>query len=216
MKQKHTNYLTLIRSQIRRPILIAKLVLVAAILSTLQTNAKAENNASGSESVMQQMTVTGIVKDETGQPMPGVNIQIEGTTSGTTTDVSGKYSINVPNANSVLIFSFIGYDEQKVTVNGQSVIDVNMALNVASLEEVVVVGYGTQKKKDLTSAIAVVNTTDLVKSPVANVTSAMIGLIPGVEVQSNQGTPGMAPTVRIRGVASTNNTNPLYVIDGIQ
>jgi len=214
--KKQTNYLTSNRIRIKKPLLNLGLVLVALILSTSQINAiEGDKDFDTKSSELQQMTVSGDVKDETGLPMPGVNIQVEGVAGGSTTNVSGKYSIVVPNADAVLVFTFIGYNQVKEIVGTRTIIDVNMELNFEALEEVVVVGYGTQKKKDLTSAIAVVNPTELKKAPVANVTSAMIGLTPGVEVQSNQGTPGMAPTVRIRGVASTNNTNPLYVIDGI-
>jgi TonB-linked SusC/RagA family outer membrane protein len=168
-----------------------------------------------SESLQQQKTVTGTVKDENDNPLPGVNIQIEGTSVGSITDVNGKYSIGIPNENAVLIFSFIGYNTQKIPLDGKSAVDVSLVPTVESLEEVVVVGYGVQKKKDVTSAITVVDAATLKQAPVANVTNALQGMSAGIEVQSNQGRPGEAPTVRIRGVSSTNNTDPLYVVDGI-
>ena len=166
-------------------------------------------------SELQQRSLTGTVRDENGSALPGVNILVEGTTLGAITDINGKYTINVPNDNAVLIFSFIGYDNQRVSSAGKTVIDVSLLPSLATLEEVVVVGYGFQRKKDVTSAIAVVDATSLKSSPVANVTNALQGISPGIEVQSNQGRPGEMPNVRIRGVSSTNTTEPLYVVDGV-
>ncbi len=165
--------------------------------------------------LLQQRRITGTVKDESGSPLPGVNIQIEGTTLGAISDGNGRYTIDVPNENAVLVFSFIGYTTIKEPVSGKNAIEITLTPTLSNLEEVVVVGYGTQKKRDVTSAIAVVDATALKKTPVANVTNALQGISPGIEVQSNQGRPGEMPNVRIRGVSSTNNTEPLYVIDGI-
>ncbi|HEX2922303.1 MAG TPA: TonB-dependent receptor [Bacteroidales bacterium] len=209
----------------KKPVL---LILVAVILSTFQTNAagardkKNAKNDSNSNAVaatistadlLQQIAVTGTVKDENGQGMPGVNIRVEGTTLGTMTDINGKYSLSVPNANSTLIFSFIGYSELKVPVAGKSVIDASLQPSTESLEEVVVVGYGTQKKKDLASAITVVSTEEIVKQPVANVEIALQGLAAGVQVTAGR---NGASDVVIRGLGTTSgNNSPLYVIDGI-
>jgi TonB-linked SusC/RagA family outer membrane protein len=212
MKEKPTNFIPLNRPGIKKPLLF-NLVLIALMLGTLQMNAVDLSGKSGN--VLQQMTVSGTIIDEDGNPMPGVNIQVEGTTFGSISDANGKYTISVPNANAVLVFSFIGYLDTRVTVGEKSVIDVSMEPSIESLEEVVVVGYGTQRKKDVTSAIAVVDVQNLARAPVANVTTALLGLSPGIEVQSNQARPGALPTVRIRGVGSTNTTDPLYVIDGI-
>ena len=165
--------------------------------------------------LLQQKRITGTIVDETGNPLPGVNVQIEGTTVGSISDISGKYVIEVPNDNVVLVFSFIGYTTFKEPVAGKTIVDVKLSPTLTNLEEVVVVGYGTQRKKDVTSAIAVVDAASLKKTPVANVTNALQGIAPGIEVQSNQGRPGEMPNVRIRGVSSTNNTEPLYVVDGV-
>ncbi|HEX2920521.1 MAG TPA: TonB-dependent receptor [Bacteroidales bacterium] len=164
---------------------------------------------------MQQVAITGTVMDENGNPFPGVNIRVDGTTTGTITNTDGKYSLSVPSNNSTLVFTFVGYLEKRVPVNNNTTIDVKMDPDVESLEEVVVIGYGTQRRRDVTSAIAVVDAASIVQAPVANVSNALQGLAPGIEVQSNQGRPGEMPTVRIRGVSSTNNTDPLYVVDGI-
>lgn len=164
----------------------------------------------------QNIKISGKVTDgQTGEPLIGVNVVIEGSTTGVITDLNGNYSIAVPDKNAVLVFSFVGYVDEKVTVSGQSTIDVKLSPDIKSLEEIVVVGYGAQKKKDITSAITVVDAKALSRLPVANVTNALQGLTAGIEVQGNQGRPGEMPTVRIRGVSSTNTTDPLYVVDGV-
>ncbi len=213
MKQNPTNFIPLNRPGIKKPLLFINLVLIALMLGTLQMNAVDLSGVSGN--VLQQMTVSGTIIDEDGNPMPGVNIQVEGTTFGSISDVNGKYTISVPNANAVLVFSFVGYLDTRVTVGGKSVVDVSMEPSTESLDEVVVIGYGTQKKKDVTSAISVVDVQSVTKAPVSSVTNALVGVIPGVEVQSNQGQPGTMASVRIRGVGSVNTTDPLWVVDGI-
>ncbi len=144
----------------------------------------------------------------------GASIRVKGTTVGTVTDLNGDYTINAtPDA--TLVISYVGFLTTEILVGDKTIIDVSMEEDVQKLDEVVVVGYGTQKKKDLTSAIAIVDADALSKAPVSDITSALQGLTAGVEVQGNQGRPGELPTIRIRGVGSTNNTDPLYVVDGI-
>jgi TonB-linked SusC/RagA family outer membrane protein len=212
MKQILTRPIPLFKTGIKNSLLI-KLALIAFMVSTLQVNATDLN--SKSDKILQQISITGTVKDQDGTAMPGVNIVVEGTTQGGMSDANGNFTISVPNANAVLVFSFVGYQDMKVQVAGKTKIDVIMVSSTLNLEEVVVVGYGTQKKKDITSAIAVVDVKQMAKSPVANLTTALQGVTPGVEVQGNQGTPGSMPTVRIRGVGSVNSTDPLYVVDGV-
>ena len=218
MKQNIFNIIPDFCSGTKRPSLILKLVLIAFII-ILQFNAISLYGANGlnpkSDNSLQQVTVTGIVKDKDGQPLPGVNVTVEGTTLGAITDPTGKYTLTVSRADAALVFTFIGYTELKEPVNDRTVINVTLETSTEALEEVVVVGYGTQRKKDVTSAIAVVDAKTLSKAPVASVTNALIGLSPGIEVQSNQGQPGTLATVRIRGVGSVNTTDPLYVVDGI-
>ncbi|MRR21351.1 TonB-dependent receptor [bacterium] len=217
MKQKVFTTIPLFRTGIHKSMLILRLALIVSVL--LQINVmdlKADNNLkSDSDNAQQQITVAGVVRDTDGQPLPGVAVKIDGTTIGTLTDANGKYTLAAPRPDAVLVFSFVGYAELREPVNGRSVIDITMQESTEALEEIVVVGYGTQRKKDVTSAIAVVDAQAITRAPVANVTSALVGLSPGVEVQSNQGQPGVLPTVRIRGVGSTNTTDPLYVVDGI-
>ncbi len=197
----------------------SKLLLLPGIfifVTSLQVQAGNNFRKNISPSALQPIKVSGVVTDATtNEPLTGVTVLIEGTTTGTTTDINGKYTLEVPGTDAVLVFSSVGYLTEKVNCSGQTTIDVHLVLDIQKLEEVVVVGYGSQKKKDLTSAIAIVDPDEMKKSPVANVTSALQGISAGIEVQGNQGRPGELPTVRIRGVSSTNTTNPLYVVDGI-
>lgn len=165
---------------------------------------------------MQQIRVTGIVTDAaTGEPLPGVNVLIEGTQQGVVTDGAGKYSVQVPSTTSVLIFSYVGYNAETVEVAGQTVIDLAMVMNVQSLEEVVVIGYGTRKKSDLTGAISTVTSKELSREIKMSPEMAMQGKLPGVLISNTGSSPIARPTVRIRGVGTLGFNDPLYVIDGI-
>ncbi|GAB3882274.1 TonB-dependent receptor [Spirosoma agri] len=159
--------------------------------------------------------VSGTVLDEKGSPLVGVNIQIRGTTRGTTSDARGTYRIEVPTGNAVLVFSYIGYKKQEVPVNNRSTVNVSLESDAGSLEEVVVVGYGTQRRSSMTGAVSSVTPKELTALPVPNVSSALQGRVPGVSVVNNGG-PGSSPTVQIRGIGSINYASgPLYVIDGV-
>lgn len=193
-------------------VFIIVLMTGTVLISPLKGSASEGNSFSATE---QQLTVTGTIKDEAGQPMPGVNIRVDGTTVGAISDANGRYTINVPGADAVLIFSFVGYNDLRVSVGGRSTVDVTLQPSTEALEEIVVIGYGTQRKKDVTSSIAVVDVNTITKAPVANVANALVGATAGVEVQSNLGQPGSLPTIRVRGTGSVNTTDPLYVIDGI-
>jgi TonB-linked SusC/RagA family outer membrane protein len=166
-------------------------------------------------SLAQGNIVSGIVTDENGSALPGVNVIVKGSTAGTTTDVNGKYSLSTNNSTeTVLVFSFIGYMPQEVTVSNRSSLDISLAPDVQALQEVVVVGYGTQRKSDLTGAIASVKATDIVKIGGSNIAEGLQGKTPGVEIL-NQGGPGAAPVVRVRGLGTNSDPNPLYVVDGM-
>ncbi|NLA50183.1 MAG: hypothetical protein GX876_12080, partial [Bacteroidales bacterium] len=195
MKQKLSNLIPYCVSRMKKPVLIFRLILVAVLLSTIQINAAGAGDEKNSKfydsnsaalAVFQQITVSGTVIDESGQAMPGVNIQVEGTTLGTISDINGKYSISVPDANATLVFSFVGYNELKVPVAGKSVVDAVLQPSTESLDEVVVIGYGTQRKKDLASAIAVVSTEEIAKQPVPNIGTALQGLAAGVQVTATR------------------------------
>ncbi|MDR6805023.1 TonB-linked SusC/RagA family outer membrane protein [Dyadobacter sp. BE34] len=161
--------------------------------------------------------ITGkVVDSKDSSPLPGVNVLIKGTGIGTSTDASGNYEINVPNESSVLVFSFVGFTSQEITVGNQSLIDVNLATDAKALTEVVVIGYGTVRKSDLTGAVATIKGEQLVDKPVPNVSQALQGKIAGVEVSVNSNAPGAAAKVRVRGIGSINsNIDPLYVVDGV-
>lgn len=163
-----------------------------------------------------QQTISGTVRDgESNQTLPGVNVLAKGTTSGTVTDMDGNYRLTVDDAVTTLVFSSIGYLSQEAEINGRSVIDLSLLPDVQSLSEVVVIGYGTQKKSNITGAIASVSGEELEKVQVASFDQAIQGRAAGVYVTSNSGQPGGGISVRIRGIGSINNSNPLYVIDGV-
>jgi TonB-dependent starch-binding outer membrane protein SusC len=213
MKQNPNKPIPMFKTGIKKSFQIFNFLLVIFLISSVQVIAS--DLSERSDNLFQQLTVSGTVTDENGQAMPGVNIQVEGTTLGIISNITGNYTIAVPNANAILVFTFVGYNETKIPVSGKTRIDVSMEPTTERLDEVIVIGYGTQRKKDVTSAIAVVDAGTMAKVPVANISNALQGLAPGIEVQSNQGRPGELPTIRIRGVSSTNNTDPLYVVDGI-
>ncbi|AMQ56757.1 SusC/RagA family TonB-linked outer membrane protein [Algoriphagus sanaruensis] len=163
----------------------------------------------------QDIQVTGTVNDETGSPLPGVSILLKGTTRGTTTDLDGKFSISGPSSG-VLVFSFIGYNTVEETIGSRSKIDLSLTPDMSNLEEVVVVGYGTQKKSQLTGAISSVGNKEIQELPITDARQALQGRAAGVDVVQPGSKPGSAPQVRIRGRRSFNASNePLYVIDGI-
>jgi len=166
--------------------------------------------------LIQQQKVTGTISDSsTRESLAGVNILVEGTQQGVITDASGNYSLNIPGQNAVLLISYVGYLSQRVPVSGRSVIDVRLSPDIKSLEEVVVVGYGTQKKSLVTGAISSIKETELSTVSLTGIDQALQGRLAGVSVLSNSGMPGTGMKVRIRGVGSNGNSEPLYVVDGI-
>jgi TonB-linked SusC/RagA family outer membrane protein len=161
------------------------------------------------------VTITGKVVDETNQGLPGVNVLLKGSTNGTTTDGSGNFSLSIPDANGTLVFSYIGYTTQEVPLNGRTSVDVTLAADIQSLSEVVVVGYGSQLKKEVTGAVQTVNATELQDLPVSSVTQKLQGRLAGVQINQTTGKPGQGMNVRIRGQLSvTGGSDPLYVVDG--
>ena len=160
-------------------------------------------------------TATGLVKDKTGEPMIGVNVLVKGTTNGTITDFDGKFTIPDVPGNATLVVSYIGYLTKEVRFSGQKELIIVLEEDNKTLDEVVVIGYGTVKKRDLTGAVASVSSKDLVANPVANVTQALQGQLPGVSVASQDGRPGAEVAIRIRGGGSiTQSNDPLFVVDG--
>ncbi|GAB4054754.1 SusC/RagA family TonB-linked outer membrane protein [Spirosoma litoris] len=164
----------------------------------------------------QGRTVTGTVTDPAGASLPGVSVQIKGTQRGTNTDAEGKYSLaNVPD-NATLVLSFIGYTSQEVAVGNRSVVDVKLADDTKALEEVVVVGYGTAKRKDLTGSVVQVTAKDFNAGVNPNPLQAIQGKVAGLVITAPSGDPNQAPTVRLRGYTSlAGGSDPLYVVDGM-
>lgn len=171
----------------------------------------AENKA------MQQLSVSGQVIDiKTREPLPGVNIIEKGTMNGTVTDVQGNFRINVKGSDAVLVFSFIGYDIQEVPLAGRTNLNVELVETARELDEVIVVGYGTMKKSDLTGAVSSINEEQLRQTQITSIDQALQGRAAGVQVFQNSGQPGGGVSIRIRGANSINGTSePLYVIDGV-
>src|SRR5689334_24399374 len=162
-----------------------------------------------------QQSVSGTVKDRaTGETVPGVNVVVKGTSTGTITDGDGKYSLEVP-ADAILVISFVGYAKEEIAVAGRSVVDVLLVADISTLEEVVVVGYGEQKKSVVTGAISKVSSDALVNVPNGRIETALQGRVAGVTIAQNSGQPGSASTIRIRGITTINNNDPLWVVDGI-
>jgi TonB-linked SusC/RagA family outer membrane protein len=163
-----------------------------------------------------QRQVTGTVTDaETSEELPGVNVLIKGTLEGTVTGIDGSYVIEVNSNEDVLVFSYVGYVTQEVEVGNRSVIDISLPLDIKALDEIVVIGYGSQKESDLTSAISTIKSEEIVKVPTSQAMQALQGKVAGLQVVSS-GAPGASPTVRVRGIGSfEGNAEPLYVVDGM-
>lgn len=168
-------------------------------------------------SVVNQMAVnvTGTVTDINGEPLPGVTVSVSGTTIGTVTDLDGRYALSIPDG-ATLVFSFVGFETQSVAVGDRSVVDVVLSEDMESLDEVVVVGYGVQRKSDLTGSISSISSQDLQETPAGNFLEQSQGRLAGVDIVRANGSPGAPVQIRIRGNRSINASNePLYVIDGI-
>lgn len=161
------------------------------------------------------ITVSGKITDEKSVPLPGVNVMEKGTTNGAVSDTDGNYTIVVSSNSSVLIFSFIGYGSQEITVGGQSVINLQMFADTKMLGEVVVVGYGTQEKKDVTGAVSSIKGSEIENLPVSSTQQALQGRAAGVNIVRSGGDPGNSGYIRIRGVGTVNDANPLIIIDGV-
>ena len=166
----------------------------------------------------QQKKVTGTIRDENGKPLPGTAVVVEGTTTGTTSDGEGKYSLNAINDNAVIVFSFIGYANQKMQVSGKTVIDIAMVPDFKAIDEIVVIGYGTQKKVNLSGAVDVVTSQAIESRPVANLTQSLQGISPSlnISVSNSGGEMGARMNMNIRGIGSINGGSPYILVDGME
>src|SRR5690606_24608296 len=163
----------------------------------------------------QDRNVTGSVYDEGRKPMPGVTVKVKGMSQQTSTDVNGHYTITVPSAASVLVFTSIGYLEQEQNIQGNTKISVTMRADAAGLDEVVVIGYGSVRRKDLTGAVASVDAKTITAAPVSSALEAIQGRVAGLNINTTEGSPDAELTVRVRGGGSiTQDNSPLYIVDG--
>ncbi|NNE77655.1 MAG: TonB-dependent receptor plug domain-containing protein, partial [Pricia sp.] len=164
----------------------------------------------------QTTTVSGTVTSaDDGLALPGVNVVVKGTTNGTVTDFDGNYSLDVSDTNGTLMFSYIGFKAQEIPISGNTTINVSMQEDAAALDEVVVVGYGTQIKREVTGSVQTVDVAELADIPVTQVTQKLQGQLAGVQINQTTGKPGEGINVRIRGQLSiSGGSDPLYVVDG--
>lgn len=212
----------------RKPIFSSLSLLLSMILPTTvmasEVSSGKDLNLSDSPSNMksggvnqQSKKVTGTVVDAAGMPIIGANIVVAGTTNGTITDFDGNFVLDGVDANSVLVVSYIGYTNFEVKVGTQDKFSITLKEDSQALEEVVVVGYGTQKKANMTGSVAQVDSKVLESRPIQNLSSGIQGLMPGVTVTAGQGRPGQdGATIRIRGVGTLNTADPYILVDGIE
>ncbi len=161
--------------------------------------------------------IRGSVKDEGGDPLPGVSVMVKGTQRGTTTNMDGTFQVEIPEDQNILVFSFVGYESKEILVGSESIVDVVLNVDIKSLSEVVVVGYGTQKKVNLTGSVSVVSGEELARRPVGQTSTALQGTVPGLTVTQRSGQPGKdGAALRIRGVGTTGDSNPLVIVDGVE
>ena len=164
----------------------------------------------------QPKSISGVVTSKSdGLPLPGVSVTVQGTTKGTATDADGNFSLELLASETALVFSYVGF--QSKTVDASNIVNIKVELeeDAAMLGEVVVIGYGTVKKSDLTGSVGSIKSDELLKVPSSNALQSLQGKIAGLQVINNSGTPGAAPIVRVRGIGTFNNNNPIYVVDGV-
>src|SRR5690554_5482659 len=202
---------TIIPKTNHQPFLWKKLYIVSFLLYVFGMVLVAHSSLGQTSPIEVTGTVTS--SDDSGT-LPGVNILIKGSTTGAVTDIDGNFRISVPSPNTVLSISSIGYISQEITVGNRTVINMVLEPDITSLSEVVVVGYGTQERAKVTGAISSVTAEDLVALPVSNLASALQGRAAGLTI-TNSGSPGTNPLVRIRGIGTVGNNDPLYVVDGV-
>lgn len=191
------------------------LIGVACGFNAMADNSLNLNPLAVSSNITADRTIKGKITDDTGEKLPGVSVVLKGTTIGTVSDADGVYSINVPDRGGVLIFSSVGFLTQEVPVGNGSTFDIKLATDAKALTEVVVVGYGSQLKKEITGSVQTVKSEELKDIPVSQVTQKLQGRLAGVQINQTTGKPGQGMAVRIRGqVSVTAGSDPLYVIDG--
>jgi TonB-dependent starch-binding outer membrane protein SusC len=214
MKNHFFNVILFNKKKLKKLMLAMSITALFSIALSLNIGASVSTQNADLNQNLQQVAITGTVIDgSTQEPMIGATVQVKGTTRGTATDANGKFAVEA-SAGDVLVFSFIGYLPQEVAITTQTVVDVTLAMDVQNLEEIVVVGYGTQKRAEVTGAISSVSSEKLNALPSAGLDEALQGRAAGLTVIAN-GAPGYAPTMRVRGISTVNDANPLYVVDGV-
>ena len=208
-----------LRTVSRRGLIVMKFALLVILTSSLSLFASGAAGgpaygSPGADNPQAQKKVSGTVTDAKGGALPGVTVTVKGTSTGTLTDGNGKFEINVSGAADILAFSFVGMKPKEVTVGSGNVISVILEEEMVGLNEVVVIGYGTQKKADLTGAVSTV-TPERIQGINQTVSHAIQGQLSGVTVIQNAGDPGSGVEIRVRGSGSINDNSPLYVVDGI-
>src|SRR5690554_2712188 len=188
-------------------------VLLILTVFCLQGNAFGQSN--------QEVTISGVVRSQDdGTTLPGVNVLLKGTTRGTVTDIDGRYTLRIPATGGTLVYTFIGFVAVEISVENQSELNVDMISDTQSLQEVVVIGYGEQKKATLTGAVSSIGSKDLIQTPVANISNALVGRLPGLIAVQSSGEPGFdQSSLKIRGIATLNagaESDPLILVDGVQ
>ncbi len=211
--------LDLVLKELLKPLAVSYVVTDNRILLKKEKDEMGTNSPNVNEAAEKfettDISITGIVTDENGAGLPGVSILLKGTQRGTTTNPDGKYTIDVPNGSATLVFSFLGYTPQEVVVGNRTTLNINLKPDPKALDEVVVVGYGTQSRKDVTGSITSINTKDIKDMPVTNIAEGLAGKMPGVLIQQTTGAPGNSPSIKIRGLGSISAGNgPLIVVDG--
>lgn len=199
------------------PVRVAVCLMVS--INTLTALSAAERNIPTERTrtittILKQTSVSGRVTDDQGQPLQGINVQIKDSEESTVTNADGAFTIQVPSNQTVLVFSYLGYENQEITVGSQRNLQIVLTESLEELEEVVVIGYGSVRKKDLTGAVSVVDTREMAKTGSATIAQSIQGLATGVNVR-NTGNAGSDASIEIRGVGNLTNNNPLWVIDGL-
>jgi TonB-linked SusC/RagA family outer membrane protein len=204
-------YLKSLFIKIGRKHQILAVLVLSAIFSTTSYALPEENEFE----TKVQLTVSGVVTDVNGMPLSSVTVQEQGANNGTLTDFDGNFTLGVSSSESVLIFTYVGMLPVERTVGGNTTINVQMREDTESLQEVVVVGYGTQKRSDITGAVSSISANDIAGQPVANINEAIQGKVAGVNITPSSGEPGAPLQIRIRGMGTFGNSGPLYVVDGM-
>ena len=207
-----------VKTNFKTTVQVVKLTILFLMLGVGVINATSTDSKSVAPEMgvqQQSRTITGVILDDLQEPLAGVNVTVKGTSIGVITDIDGNFTISVSGSNPVLVLSYIGFARQEVIVGSQQNLRITMSEDLQNLEEVVVVGYGTVKKKDMTGSVASVAVADIDKQPVIRVEDALKGKAAGVHITKGNAAPGANMKIRIRGTNSVNgNNDPLYVIDG--